>query len=186
MDNLSNQTTQQLDVDTLPTSDSDSASVPFQNAVWTDESPGQDLYRLSDDSNPFAIEADECQDVAPLLMVPAVTPPPCPARPMNKRRFATGLLFATSGIALMLTVALGALQSAGANGRLSLPAVAVCMIIGLMLLGGGFGVMATAAATFDDAEFDRLMHASDRPLPTTTAATLSPDSESMPSRRSAG
>lgn len=87
-----------------------------------------------------------------------------PARPMQIRRFLSGLVFAAGGIGLMLCVAVGALQDAGAEGRLSLPAVAICMIIGLMLLGGGFGVMATAAPTFDDDEFDRLLRKGNQSL----------------------
>lgn len=94
-----------------------------------------------------------------------VTPQPSSARPMQKRRFFTGMLFAGGGIGLMLCVAVGALHSAGASGNLSLPSVALCMIVGLMLLGGGFGVMATAAPRFDDSEFDRLMRAGNLPLP---------------------
>ncbi len=66
----------------------------------------------------------------------------------------------------MLMVAAGTLQNLGINGRLSLPAVGLCMIVGLMLLGGGFGIMATSAATFDDHEFDRLMEAGNLPMPT--------------------
>ena len=72
-----------------------------------------------------------------------------------------GLVLSTTGIGLMLAVAVGTLQNAGMNGRLSLPAVGVCMIIGLILLGGGFGIMATAAPRFDDDEFDRLVSESD-------------------------
>ena len=79
-------------------------------------------------------------------------------RPMQRRRFVFGLLFSCVGIGLMLMVAAGTLQGAGLNGRLSLPVVGLCMILGLMLLGGGFGVMATAAAGFDDNEFERLMN----------------------------
>lgn len=86
-----------------------------------------------------------------------VTPTPSTAKPMQKRRFLMGLLTAGGGIGLMLCVAVGALQSAGASGHLSLPAVSICMVVGLMLLGGGFGVMATAAPKFDDDEFDRLL-----------------------------
>ncbi len=66
----------------------------------------------------------------------------------------------------MLMVAAGTLQNLGVDGRLSLPAVGLCMIVGLMLLGGGFGIMATSAGTFDDGEFDRLMEAGNLPLPT--------------------
>ena len=68
-----------------------------------------------------------------------------------------GLLFAGMGIGLMLAVAVGALQDFGLSGRLSLPAVGISMIAGLTLVGGGFGVMATAAPSFDDDEFDRLV-----------------------------
>ncbi len=89
---------------------------------------------------------------------------PKPARPMQIKRFLSGLVFAAGGIGLMLCVAVGALQDAGADGKLSLPAVAICMVIGLMLLGGGFGVMATAAPTFDDGEFDRLLRQGNQSL----------------------
>ncbi|MDG1893919.1 MAG: hypothetical protein P8J37_03325 [Fuerstiella sp.] len=85
------------------------------------------------------------------------------ARPMRKCRFLTGLTLSTCGVATMLMVAAGTLQNHGINGRLSLPAVGLCMIVGLMLLGGGFGIMATSAATFDDQEFDRLMEAGNLP-----------------------
>lgn len=78
-------------------------------------------------------------------------------KPMQKGRFLMGLVFSSLGIGLMLAIAVGALQNVGLNGRLSLPAVGVCMVVGLVLLGGGFGVMATAAPTFDDDEFDRLV-----------------------------
>lgn len=94
------------------------------------------------------------------------------ARPMQKRRFLAGLVLSSLGIGLMLIVAVGALQNAGLNGRLSLPVVGLCMIIGLMLLGGGFGIMATSAPTFDDHEFDRLVRSgdNDRSLATRSVA----------------
>ncbi len=79
------------------------------------------------------------------------------ARPMKKCRFMAGLVLSTCGVATMLMVAAGTLQNLGINGRWALPAVGLCMLVGLMLLGGGFGIMATSAATFDDHEFDRLM-----------------------------
>ncbi len=85
---------------------------------------------------------------------------------MRKLRFLTGLGLSTCGVATMLMVAAGTLQHLGVTGRLSLPVVGLCMIVGLMLLGGGFGIMATSAATFDDGEFDRLMEAGNLPVPT--------------------
>lgn len=99
-----------------------------------------------------------------------VVPQPQRGRPMQKARFAWGMLLSTAGIGLMLVVAAGALRGAGVNGHLTLPVVGLCMIIGLMLLGGGFGVMATASPTFDDDEFDRLMQAGDASLPDLTLA----------------
>jgi len=106
-----------------------------------------------------------------------VVPQPQRGRPMQKARFAWGMLLSTAGIGLMLVVAAGALRGAGVNGHLTLPVVGLCMIIGLMLLGGGFGVMATASPTFDDDEFDRLMQAGDASLPDSTLAanTTTPD-----------
>lgn len=84
---------------------------------------------------------------------------PVSGRPMQKSRFLAGLLFSGLGLSLMLAVAVGALQDFGLSGRFSLPAVGGCMVIGLMLVGGGFGMMATAAPRFDDDEFDRLVQA---------------------------
>ncbi|HIE99026.1 MAG TPA: hypothetical protein EYG03_13210 [Planctomycetes bacterium] len=108
------------------------------------------------------------------------TSTPRDSRPMRKLRFLTGLVLSACGVATMLMVAAGTLQNLGVNGRLSLPAVGLCMIVGLMLLGGGFGIMATSAATFDDREFDRLMEAGNLPLPTPLDSSCdieSPDSE---------
>ncbi|MEZ6062159.1 MAG: hypothetical protein R3C19_17610 [Planctomycetaceae bacterium] len=84
-----------------------------------------------------------------------------PRRKLQKRRFATGLLLSMAGMATILLVAVGGLQDAGLRGRISMPAIALCVIVGVMMLGGGFGLMATAAPGFDDEEFDRLMRAGD-------------------------
>jgi hypothetical protein len=90
---------------------------------------------------------------------PAVIPPPNAIRAMDKGRFASGLLLSSVGIACLLMIALGALQQANIAARFSMPIVACAAIMGIMMLGGGFGLMATAAAGFDDGEFDRLMEA---------------------------
>lgn len=95
-------------------------------------------------------------------------------RPMQVRRFLCGTLVAATGVAIMLVVAFGLLQGWGVNERLSLPLIALCMIVGLMLLGGGFGVMATSAGTFDDDEFERLMAGERRRFDEQGNATLSP------------
>ncbi len=82
-------------------------------------------------------------------------------RPLQKRRFGTGLLLSVAGMFTILVVAFGGLQDAGLRGRVSLPVIGLCVIAGVMMLGGGFGLMATAAPGFDDDEFERLMRAGD-------------------------
>lgn len=92
--------------------------------------------------------------------VPAVTPQPNSGgvrKPMQVRQFIRGFFITGGGLGLMLVVIVGVLRDLGVEGRLSLPVTAVCMVLGLMMLGGGFGLMATAAPGFDDDEFDRLL-----------------------------
>lgn len=172
-------------MDTAKTSHADTSSMMPDDAAPVCDHPesqsaaNDDATRgVLDTDNPFAEHADSVSDVAPLLQTPEPMPTSGP-RPMNKGRFATGLMFAASGMALMLVVAFGTMQNAGGLGRLSLPAIGLCMVIGLMLLGGGFGVMATSAGTFDDGEFERLMQGQAQPLrnqtaprPNSTAASL--------------
>lgn len=79
------------------------------------------------------------------------------SRPFKPRQFLFGLALATGGMGLMLFVAAGALHDAGAGGAVSLPATGLCMIIGLMLLGGGFGQMAISSPKLDETEFQRLL-----------------------------
>ena len=45
------------------------------------------------------------------------------------------------------------------GGDFTLVLVAIGVLTGVMMLGGGFGLMATAASGFDDGEFDRLIDA---------------------------
>lgn len=87
------------------------------------------------------------------------------ARPMQIRRFIFGLLLSTFGLGGMLMVAVSAFRGGRFAGDLSLPAIGLSMIAGLMLLGGGFGIMATASPTFDDQEFERLVQLGEQGLP---------------------
>ena len=79
-------------------------------------------------------------------------------RPFQPKPFFFGLILATGGIGLMLFVAAGALHDAGGAGAVSLPATGLFMVLGLMLLGGGFGQMAISSPQFDDTEFQRLLN----------------------------
>lgn len=80
------------------------------------------------------------------------------SRPFKPRQFLFGLALSAGGMGLMLFVAAGALHDAGAGGAVSLPATGLCMILGLMLLGGGFGQMAISSPRFDDTEFQRMLN----------------------------
>ena len=90
---------------------------------------------------------------------PAADCPPSELKTMDKGRFCFGMLLSSAGVGLLLSVAVGIVQQFGAGGRFSLPLVAFTAIAGVMMLGGGFGVMATASAGLDDGEFERLMEA---------------------------
>jgi len=94
-----------------------------------------------------------------LAVPPAVIPPLTAGQSMDKGRFAFGLLLSSAGVAVMMTIAGGLLYDSGIAERFSLPIVAGAAIMGIMLLGGGFGLMATAAGSMDDGEFERLMEA---------------------------
>ena len=96
--------------------------------------------------------------------VPAVTPQPNSGgvrRPLQILPFLRGFFISGGGLGLMMLVVVGVLRDIGVDGSLSLPVVAICMVMGLMMLGGGFGIMATAAPRFDDGEFDRLLSGAD-------------------------
>ena len=71
-------------------------------------------------------------------------------------RFVVGLSCTSSGVAIILGVGLRVVEMHDISNDFAMPLVAVCVLTGVMLLGGGFGVMATSSSGFDEAEFDRL------------------------------
>lgn len=86
-------------------------------------------------------------------------PTPLIVRRFQPRRFAVGFCCTTSGVALILGVGLRVIEMQEVSNDFAMPLVAVCILTGVMLLGGGFGVMATSSSGFDEAEFDRLAEA---------------------------
>lgn len=80
-------------------------------------------------------------------------------RPIRVRRFLVGLLLSVTGIAAILIVASSTLRLHQLGKEIALPIVASGILLGILLLGGGFGVMAAAAGSGDESEFDRLMNA---------------------------
>jgi hypothetical protein len=103
---------------------------------------------------------------APFVSSPETTPdsaagtqlPSEPAR-LKPVRFACGLLLTTTGMGLVLLVGIEMLEVQQLAGNFALALVAFGVLTGVTLLGGGFGLMATASSGFDETEFDRLMKA---------------------------
>ena len=77
-------------------------------------------------------------------------------RKLQLGRFVIGLLLSSIGISSILLVGINLVQISRARNELVLPLVGGSVVAGIMLLGGGFGLMATSAAGFDEEEFDRL------------------------------
>ena len=82
-----------------------------------------------------------------------------PARTFRPQRFAIGLLSTTSGVALILGIGFRAVEMRDVGGDFTPPLIGILVLIGVILLGGGFGVMATSSSGFDEEEFDRLASA---------------------------
>lgn len=80
-----------------------------------------------------------------------------PRRKFRPLRFMVGLTLTTAGVSLILWIAIRMLDVHYLGGRFALALVAIVVMSSVMMLGGGFGLMATAAAGFDDHEFDRLI-----------------------------
>ena len=74
-------------------------------------------------------------------------------------RFATGLCLTTFGMGMVLFVGIRMLEVQQIGGDFALLVVAGSVLTGVTLLGGGFGLMATASSGFDEQEFDRLARA---------------------------
>jgi hypothetical protein len=70
-------------------------------------------------------------------------------------RFASGLAITTAGMSAFLLVGIRIMELRALAGDFVLPLVGVTVLVGIVLLGGGFGLMATAAAGFDEREFEQ-------------------------------
>ena len=79
-----------------------------------------------------------------------------PIRKFRAIRFAVGMLSTAGGAALILGVGVFVDEIRDAGGDFTLPLVGILALVGVMLLGGGFGVMATSSSGFDEEEFERL------------------------------
>jgi hypothetical protein len=78
-------------------------------------------------------------------------------RKFRPLRFIVGLTLTTISVSLILWVAIRMIDVHLLGGRFALVLVAVVVMSSVMMLGAGFGLMATAAADFDDSEFERLI-----------------------------
>lgn len=78
-------------------------------------------------------------------------------RKLQLGRFVIGMLLSSIGISTILLVGINLVHISRVRNEFALPIVGGSVVAGIMLLGGGFGLMATSAAGFDEEEFDRLM-----------------------------
>lgn len=81
-------------------------------------------------------------------------------RRMRPGRFLLGLLLTTLGVAAILLLGVGMLHQRRLDRPLALPLAGFVGLAGVLLLSGGFCMMASASAGFDEEEFERLMHCS--------------------------
>lgn len=94
--------------------------------------------------------------------IPDSSPAPAPAsavRRVRPLRFASGLVLTTSGMGMILLIGVRMLEVQQLGGDFALVVVAAGVLTGVTMLGGGFGLMATASSGFDEEEFDRLANA---------------------------
>lgn len=88
---------------------------------------------------------------------PATATTTQPRRAFRPLRFTFGLALTTLGISMILFVAIRVFDVHYFAGRFAMTLVAVTILCGVIMLGGGFGLMMTASAGFDESEFERLL-----------------------------
>lgn len=109
------------------------------------------------------VESIAFASAASVAMEPAIGETPesapqdqAPIRMFRAFRFVVGMLSTAGGAALILGIGVFVDEIRDAGGDFTLPLVGILALVGVMLLGGGFGVMATSSSGFDEDEFDRL------------------------------
>lgn len=85
-----------------------------------------------------------------------IQPVPESIRKFQPLRFSMGLLCTAAGVALIFGAGLRVIEMRGVVSDFTMPLIWIAVLMGVMLVGGGFGVMATSSSGFDEAEFDRL------------------------------
>ena len=118
-----------------------------------------ELQNLSADSAPMSFQSDADSG----RMEPVYTAIPADhsqsPRPLKPLRFALGMLLTGCGIAIILLIGIRLIEVRLTGGDVSMPFAAVGVLIGVILLGGGFAIMASSSSGFDEDEFDRLADA---------------------------
>ncbi len=79
-------------------------------------------------------------------------------------RFVWGLLLSGLGMASILMVGFSLTHIRRFGVDTALPVIALSILVGIMLLGGGFGLMATASAGIADHEFQASFHGAPNPI----------------------
>ena len=107
-------------------------------------------------ANPVSADTPVSSETMDLLNTVESVSEPRRLRPL---RFATGLMLTTCGMSTILIIGVQFLEVQQLGGDFALAVVAVGVLTGVILLGGGFGLMATASSGFDEREFHSLMKA---------------------------
>ena len=119
----------------------------------------RELQNLRAESAPMSSQSDtdsgRMEPVYTAIAADQLQPP----RPLKPLRFAFGMLLTGCGMAMILLIGIRLIEVRLTGGDVSMPFVAVGVLIGVILLGGGFGIMASSSSGFDEDEFDRLAEA---------------------------
>lgn len=74
-------------------------------------------------------------------------------------RFSLGLVLTGLGVATIVAVGLNSISVQQVGSEVALPAIALVVLSGIMLLGGGFGLMATSASGLSPEAFPSMFAA---------------------------
>lgn len=138
----------------------DSCSVNIARRLSSDAQPQVDFVSASQRANLSA------QQSLPESYSALAAPSATRIRPFRLMRFAWGLLLSALGMASILMVGFSLTHIRRFGVDTALPFIALSILIGIMLLGGGFGLMATASAGLADDEFQASFHGAPNPLMT--------------------
>ncbi len=139
-----------LTLEAAPTNSKSPRSVPQHT---------RELQNVCAESVPMSSPSDADSGRLEPMHVANATGQSQPPRPLKPLRFALGMLLTGFGMAIILLIGIRLIEVRLTGGDVAMPFVAVGVLIGVILLGGGFAIMASSSSGFDEDEFDRLAEA---------------------------